>query len=87
MRVRGTQDQVKSIEVNVDTVYVRYNIQKINTEDFSGWEYDEVQYVRNTYLEMLTTSGDTDGVALLLSLLMAEIDMLRMEILIMKEGL
>lgn len=50
-RVRGTQEQVRPIEVNVDTVYVRSNIIRIETDDFIGWEYDEKQYTFRGYGE------------------------------------
>lgn len=59
MKVRGTQANITSIEVNVDTVYVRSNITKIEEEDFKGWEYDEVQYEKNEYIEFIAnTSND-----------------------------
>lgn len=90
MRVRGTQEVVKPIEVNVDTVYVRTNIIRIEEENegyvFLGWEYDEMQYEKNNYISQLTFSEDTEGIAFLLSLMMLEIDMLRMEIEILKGG-
>lgn len=86
MRVRGTQETVNNVEVNVDTVYIRTNIERIEEEDFTGWEYDEVQYPKNEYLELLTNKEDTEGIAFLLSLMMAEIDMLRAEINVLKGG-
>ena len=45
---------VPNIEVNVDTVYVRSNIVAVNESDFTGWEYDEVQYEKNEYIELTT---------------------------------
>lgn len=92
MRIRGTQKVVKPVEVNVDTVYVRTNITRIEEEDtgdiggFVGWEYDEVQFDKNEYISNLTYSEDTEGIAFLLSLMMSEIDMLRMEVSGIKEG-
>jgi len=41
---------VPSIEVGVDTVYVRSNIIAID----KGWEYDEIQYDKNEYIELMT---------------------------------
>lgn len=54
MRVRGTMKEVPEIEVNVDTVYVRTNIQRIEEEDFVGWEYDEVQYKKDEFIELIS---------------------------------
>jgi len=53
MKVRGTQKIVKTVEVNVDTVYVRTNIERVDTEDFVGWEYDEEQFKKDEYTELL----------------------------------
>lgn len=86
VRIRGTQDQVNSIEVNVDTVYIRSNIQRVETEEFKGWEYEEKQYNKNEYISQLTSNSDTEGVAFMLTLMMSEIDMLRMEIEALKGG-
>ncbi len=79
-KIRGTQKEVSQVEVNVDTVYVRSNIVRIDEEDFNGWEYDEEVYNKNNYIEQLTKNEDSDGIAFLLSLMMAELDMLRTEI-------
>lgn len=54
MKVQGTQEIVKEIEVNVDTVYVRSNIIRVETEDFNGWEYDEEQYDKDEFIEKIT---------------------------------
>ena len=51
--VRGSQTTVPQVEVNVDTVYIRSNIRRIETEDFTGWEYNEVQYSLREYVEGL----------------------------------
>lgn len=44
MLVRGTQDE-RPLELDFvsspTTIYVRENIQKAESEDFSGWEYEE----------------------------------------------
>lgn len=68
---------VSSIDVNVDTVYIRTNIQKIDTEDFKGWEYDEVQYNIREYIETLTNSQDAQSMAMLISLLLSEVDCMK----------
>ena len=80
MKVRGTQKNVKPVEVNVDTVYVRTDIKRIDEEDFEGWEYDEETYSTKEYIEKLTSSDDTQSIAFLISMLMSEVDFLRMRI-------
>lgn len=55
--VRSTAEYVPSIEVNVDTVYVRTNIRRIEEMDFSGWEYDEIQYDKDSYIEQINDLG------------------------------
>ena len=52
--VRGSQTTVPQVEVNVDTVYIRSNIRRIETEDFTGWEYDEVQHNLRDYIGKIT---------------------------------
>ena len=80
MKARGSQKLVKQIEVNVDTVYVRSNIRRVETEDFTGWEYDEEQYSAKEYIEKLTNSDDTQSIAMLISMIMSEVDFLRVRI-------
>ena len=53
-RVRGTMKEVPSIEVNVDTVYIRTNIERVEEEDFVGWEYDEVRYDKDEFIELVS---------------------------------
>lgn len=55
--VRGTQSNVPEIEVNVDTVYVRSNIERIETEDLTGWQYDETQYTVREYIETIANKN------------------------------
>lgn len=78
--VRSTAKQVPYVEVNKDTVYVRSDIEKVEEVGFSGWEYNEVQYGLQEYIENLSTTNDTDSITLLLSMLMSEIDFLKMKI-------
>ncbi len=52
-KVRGSQEAVPKIEVNVDTVYIRDNIISISEDDFNGFEYDEIQYKKNEYIETI----------------------------------
>ena len=86
MKVRGTQKTVKPVEVNVDTVYVRTDITRINEEDFEGWEYGEETYSTKEYIEKLTSSDDTQSMAFLVSMLMSEIDFLRMRVDMLEGG-
>lgn len=58
MKIRGTQKVVPEIEVNIDTVYIRTNITKVEEEDFSGWEYDEIQYKKDTYIQMMAEQSN-----------------------------
>ena len=53
-KIRGTMEVVPNIEVNVDTVYIRTNIVRIETEELKGWEYDEVQYEKNEYITKIS---------------------------------
>lgn len=50
--VQGTQEVVQEVEFNVDTVYIRNNIIRIETEDFVGWKYDEIQYNYKEWIEV-----------------------------------
>lgn len=58
--VRGTQETVPEIEINVDTVYVRTNIQRKSEqlegieEPFNYWEYDEKQYTLREWNQVLS---------------------------------
>lgn len=76
-RIRGTMNTVANVEVNKDTVYIRSNIVEVNEEDFKGWEYDEVQYEVKEYIENLTTIQDTQSMAMLITMLMSEVDFVK----------
>jgi hypothetical protein len=52
-KVQGSQVTVQKLQVNVDTVYIRSNIKRIESDEFTGWEYDETQYTLSEYLELL----------------------------------
>ena len=78
--VRGSQKQVPQVEVNKDTVYIRSNIVRIEEEDFVGWEYNEVQYNKDKHIEKLTNEEDLGAMAMLLSITLSEVDMLKMMI-------
>lgn len=79
-KVRSTAKQVPYVEVNKDTVYVRNDIERVEEVEFSGWEYNEVQYNLQEYIENLTTTSDTESIALLLAMLMSEVDFLRLRV-------
>ena len=59
-KIRGTMKSVINVEVNIDTIYIRSNIVSINETDFKGWEYDEIQYSKDEYTELLQKQID-DG--------------------------
>lgn len=80
MKVRGTQNDVKTVDVNVDTVYIRSNITRIETNDFTGWEYDEQRFQIRDYIQNLANNVDTQSIAMLLSIIMGEVDTLRSRI-------
>ena len=50
--VKGTQETVPSLEINVDTVYIRSNIKrKVDEDERPYWEYDEKQLTIEEYLK------------------------------------
>lgn len=57
-KIRSSKENVPEIEVNVDTVYVRQNIKRIEEEDFSGWEYNETQHGKNEFIELLSMENE-----------------------------
>ena len=77
---------VPTVEVNKDTVYIRSDIERIEEMEFSGWEYNEIQYPLQEYIETLANEEDTGMLALIVSMLMSEVDILKSEIESIKEG-
>lgn len=59
--VRGSQDAVPELEVNIDTVYVRSNIAAIDEPNFKGWEYDEIQYKKDEYIELMSKKAESEN--------------------------
>lgn len=53
-KVRGSQETVPALEVNIDTVYVRTGIIAISEECFNGWEYDEIQYSIQEWIQLMS---------------------------------
>lgn len=51
--VRSNQESVLGLECVKDTVYVRTNIERVETDGFNGWEYNEIQYTLLEYQELL----------------------------------
>ena len=60
-RVRGTMENVPEWDEtqSSDIVYHRTNVVRIEEEEFSGWEYDEVQYTFPEYVAYLKESLET----------------------------
>jgi hypothetical protein len=59
LKVRGSMETVQALEIGIDTVYVRSNITKIEEEFFTGWEYDEIQYSKDEYLQLTSSRVET----------------------------
>jgi len=78
--VKGTMKKVPNVEVNKDTVYIRSNINKVNEENFKGWQYDEVQYNIREYIESLSANQEVQSISLLVTGLMSEIGFLKQKI-------
>lgn len=61
--VQGSQVTVPELEVNVDTVYERTNIQKkaeqneITNTLYEYWQYDEKQYTYQEWIQALSEQG------------------------------
>jgi hypothetical protein len=77
MRVRGTQESIPYIEVGKTEVYIRSNVERVETEEFSGWEYDEQIVSIQEHVATLADQGSVDVTALIISGLMQEIDDLK----------
>lgn len=72
--VRGSQETVPQLEVNIDTVYTRTGIIAIDEPDFKGWQYDEIQYSKNEYIELMGEKNQAlEGQILESKLAMAEL--------------
>lgn len=54
--VQGSEAQAKDIIISVDTVYVHSDIKKVQKKDEKDpdvWEYHEVQYGKDEYIELI----------------------------------
>ena len=57
--VKGTQQTVPKLEVNVDTVYIRDNIvEKYDEENNKYWEYDEIQLTFSEYFKRIIPENE-----------------------------
>ena len=58
--VRGTQIKVPTLEVNVDTVYLRDNIiEKYDEDGNKYWEYDEIQLTLEEYFKKVLPENES----------------------------
>lgn len=80
MRVRGTQESIPFIEIGKTNVYIRTNVEYIEEEEFSGWEYDEEIISIPEYISTLSEKNSVDIIALIITGLMQEIDELKTKI-------
>lgn len=54
--VQGSEAQAKDIIISADTVYVHSDIKKVQKKDEKDpdvWEYHEVQYGKDEYIELI----------------------------------
>lgn len=57
--VKGTQQTVPKLEVNVDTVYIRDNIvEKYDEKNNKYWEYDEIQLTFSEYFKRIIPENE-----------------------------
>ena len=80
MRIRGTQESIPYIEIGKTNVYIRTNVEYIEEEEFSGWEYDEEIISIPEYISTLSDKNSVDIIALLITGLMQEIDELKTKV-------
>jgi len=80
MRIRGTQNSIPFIEVGKTNVYIRTNVEYIEEEEFSGWEYDEEIISIPEYISTLSDKNSVDITALIITGLMQEIDELKTKV-------
>ena len=85
-RVRGSQESVPYIEVGKTDVYIRTNVDRVEEEDFSGWEYDERIISIPEHINNLASHEDLDTTAFVVTILMMELDELRGRIEVLEAG-
>ena len=74
--VQGSAAMSKPLVIGKDTVYVHTDITPVEGEE-GLFQYHEVQYEKDEYISKLTNEDDAGMLALLISLLMTEVDMLK----------
>lgn len=60
--VHGSEAQAKDIIISADTVYVHSDIKKVEKKDEKDpdvWEYHEVQYGKDEYIELIAEKNKT----------------------------
>jgi len=87
MRIRGTQESIPFIEIGKTNVYIRTNVEYIEEEEFSGWEYDEEIISIPEYISTLSDKNSVDITALIITGLMQEIDELKTKVEALEESL
>jgi hypothetical protein len=80
MKIRGTQESIPFIEIGKTNVYIRTNVEYIEEEEFSGWEYDEEIISIPEYISTLSDKNSIDITALIITGLMQEIDELKTKV-------
>jgi hypothetical protein len=85
-RVRGSQESVPYLEVGKTEVRIRTNVERIEEDDFVGWEYDEEIVKIPAYVAALASQEETETSAFLIATLMQEIDDLKARVVAL-EGL
>jgi len=80
MKIRGTQESIPFIEIGKTNVYIRTNVEHIEEEEFSGWEYDEEIISIPEYISTLSDKNSVDITALIITGLMQEIDELKTKV-------
>ena len=54
IKSQSTMQSVPTIDINIDTVYIRTNIKDIHTKDIPVlWEYDEIQLTKDEYFNLV----------------------------------
>ena len=51
--VQGSESQAKPLIVNKTTVYIHTNIHTVETEYGTVYEYNEIQYDKDEYIQMM----------------------------------
>jgi len=54
--VRGSAAQAEPLVVGKDTVYVHTNIERIVDSEMDEYQYDEIQYEKDEYIEQMSAS-------------------------------